>query len=75
MEPPAKVEEKDDTEAAAGGGGDLVVAQDHAKAARLWAEASGPRFGDKGAKYNYAHCLLRGHGMPGKCVSVILMDV
>jgi hypothetical protein len=45
--------------------GNLVIPQDHVKAARLWAEAAGPHFGDKGAVYNYAQCLLRGHGVPG----------
>lgn len=61
--------------AAAEGGeedaGGLIVAQDHAKAARLWAEAAGERFGDQGAKYNYAQCLLRGHGVPGACLRAL----
>lgn len=46
------------------GAASLIVAQDHAKAARLWQEAS-ERFGDRGARYNYAQCLLHGHGVPG----------
>lgn len=51
-------------------GASLIVAQDHAKAARLWQEAS-ERFGDSGARYNYAQCLLHGHGVPGACMRAL----
>jgi hypothetical protein len=63
---------KEDEAAGGGGGKDLIVPQDHAKSARLWAEAGGARFGDKGAQYNYAQCLLHGHGVPGACVFFFL---
>lgn len=67
---------KEEEEESVASSGSLIIPQDHKKSAYLWQKAAatgetegeeeeGERLRRDEALYNYANCLLHGHGVPG----------